>query len=167
MLDNKGFDEWAGTYDESISRWETGYPFEGYYKVLANIRKQISPTQSKKVLDIGVGTGLLSYELYRSGAMIWAIDFSDEMIKRARQKMPQATFFLHDIKGGFPWGQSPGKGNGRLLYNCELISIFFWNRQIGQVVQCHQMIGNFNGVQGCFRMRVNKPVQISPGQRHN
>lgn len=37
MLDSKGFDQWAGEYDESIEKYSNGYPFEGYYNVLEYI----------------------------------------------------------------------------------------------------------------------------------
>ena len=32
MLENKGFDEWSGEYNDSIERYSQGYPFEGYYE---------------------------------------------------------------------------------------------------------------------------------------
>jgi putative AdoMet-dependent methyltransferase len=77
MLDNKGFDKWAGGYDASIQRHSKGYPFEGYYNVLSYVHSLIKESKEKKIFDVGVGTGLLTYELYKKGAQIYGIDFSE------------------------------------------------------------------------------------------
>ncbi len=100
---NRGrFDKWAGNYDESVSKGREGYPFEGYYEVLDRVRSFIDNVRGKKILDIGVGTGFLTYELYEEGAEIVGIDFSKEMIEKAKEKMPRGVFFLHDINEGIP-----------------------------------------------------------------
>jgi len=101
MLDNKGFDAWAGDYDESIDRFSKGYPFAGYYDVLGYVQSLVR-ADGKKVLDVGVGTGLLTAELYRSGAEIYGADFSEKMIHLAQKKMPNAEFFCFDFKNGLP-----------------------------------------------------------------
>lgn len=102
MLDNKGFDIWAGEYDESIPKLSQGYPFEGYYEVLSYVQSQIKILDETTILDIGVGTGLLTFELYKQGGQIFGIDFSKEMIKRAKERMQKATFYLHNFKHGLP-----------------------------------------------------------------
>lgn len=50
MLDNKGFDKWAGEYDASIQRHNIGYPFEGYYNVLSYVHILIKEPKKKKFL---------------------------------------------------------------------------------------------------------------------
>ena len=40
MLDSKGFDLWSESYDQSIAD-SKGYPFEGYYDVLAYVYNQL------------------------------------------------------------------------------------------------------------------------------
>lgn len=102
MLNHTEFDKWAGLYDESISQGETGYPFEGYYHVLGFIREQLLQVKDASILDIGVGTGLLSTELYRQGAHIWGIDFSFQMLQLAKEKMPNGRFTLADFCQGVP-----------------------------------------------------------------
>ena len=103
MLDNKGFDKWAGGYDVSIQRSsEKGYPFEGYYNVLSYVHSLIKESKEKKILDVGVGTGLLTYELYKKGGQIYGIDFSEKMLELAEQKMPKGKFYCYDIKYGLP-----------------------------------------------------------------
>lgn len=102
MLDKKGFDQWAGIYDESISKGSEGYPFEGYYNVLAYVHSMIENPEEKKILDIGVGTGLLTLLLYKKGSHIFGIDFSEKMIAEARKKMPNGRFYCHDFNQGIP-----------------------------------------------------------------
>ncbi len=102
MLDNKGFDKWAGEYDASIKRHSEGYPFEGYYNVLSYVHGLIKESKETKILDVGVGTGLLTYELYKKGAQIYGIDFSEKMLELAEQKMPKGKFCCYDFKHGLP-----------------------------------------------------------------
>ena len=102
LLDNKGFDKWAGKYDESISNSAEGYPFEGYYKVLNYVQNCVDLTYGKIILDLGTGTGLLTNELYNKGGKIFGIDFSEEMIKKAKEKMPEGKFYQHDFNNGIP-----------------------------------------------------------------
>ncbi len=101
MMDNKGFDEWAEDYDVSIDQ-QKGYPFEGYRETLRFVRNTLGGVKGKKILDLGVGTGLLSYELYKRGAVIVGVDFSPEMIHRAEEKMPDSEFYVQDLKDGIP-----------------------------------------------------------------
>lgn len=102
MLNSIGFDKWAGEYDESISRLCEGYPFEGYYEVLSFINKCVNFSNGAKILDIGVGTGLLTKELYNKGAEIYGIDFSPKMLELARRNMPKGQFICHDFSKGMP-----------------------------------------------------------------
>ena len=102
MLDNKGFNKWAGEYNASIKRHSKGYPFEGYYDVLSYVHSLIKESKETKILDAGVGTGLLTYELYKKGAQIYGIDFSKKMLELAKQKMPKGKFYCYDFKYGLP-----------------------------------------------------------------
>lgn len=101
MLNQKGFDKWSGEYDETIKN-SKGYPFEGYYDVLGYIQGRVNAKKDQpiKVMDIGIGTGSLSLELYKQGAEIVGVDFSEEMLKQARKKMPEARFYQQDLTQG-------------------------------------------------------------------
>lgn len=102
MLAKEGFDNWAQSYDEGISEAGDEYPFGGYYDVLTCVHSLIDCPEEKKILDIGVGTGLLSYLLYKRGSRICGIDFSEKMLERARRKVPKACFYCHDFSKGLP-----------------------------------------------------------------
>ena len=92
MLDSKGFDLWSDNYDTQveISDEENVYPFAGYKKVLSTVYEKVRKQNPKNILDIGFGTGILAKKLYDDGYNIYGIDFSNEMLKKAKQKMPNA-----------------------------------------------------------------------------
>ncbi len=79
-----------------------GYPFEGYHKVLDAVRTGVPAKEGVKILDIGIGGGMLSYPLYCRGADLTGIDFLAKMIESAGKVMPRATLIQHDIKNGLP-----------------------------------------------------------------
>lgn len=102
MLDKTGFDQWAEEYDESVERSdETGaYPFAGYKEILKRIFQKIANTSNVKVLDLGFGTAVLTYELYKRGCKIYGQDFSKKMIELANKKMPDAHLYEGDLTSG-------------------------------------------------------------------
>ncbi len=95
MLDSKDFDLWADGYDESVglSDEENTYPFAGYKDVLNAVYKEILESSYKYILDIGFGTATLTNRLYGKGLAIYGQDFSEQMIKIAQKKMPEAKLF--------------------------------------------------------------------------
>ncbi|UTY31807.1 methyltransferase domain-containing protein [Treponema putidum] len=104
MLDSKGFDLWSDNYDTQveISDEENVYPFAGYKKVLSTVYEKVRKQNPKNILDIGFGTAILTKKLYDDGYNIYGIDFSNEMIKKAKQKMPNAELLQFDFTGGLP-----------------------------------------------------------------
>ena len=102
MLNNKGFDFWAGDYDKTvgISDEENTYPFAGYKKVLWFIFQTIMRAGNAVVLDIGFGTGTLTTKLYERGCSIYGQDFSSRMIALASEKMPNAQLYQGDFSKG-------------------------------------------------------------------
>ena len=104
MLDNHGFDMWAGEYDKSVdvSDTENEYPFAGYKKIMNAIYGMVMEKCPAKILDIGIGTGTLSFKLYESGNDITGIDFSTEMLMQSKAKMPRAKLIQYDFSQGLP-----------------------------------------------------------------
>jgi putative AdoMet-dependent methyltransferase len=96
------FNNWAIFYDKSIGKNPIGYPFEGYYTVLKSINDKIEINKTTKILDIGVGTGLLTTQLYKRGGKIYGIDFSEKMIIEAQKKMPKAVFYCSNFENDLP-----------------------------------------------------------------
>jgi len=104
MLDSYGFNLWASDYDKSVglSDEKNTYPFAGYKKLMNTIYNKIMNKKPAAILDIGIGTATLAAKLYESGNQITGIDFSDEMLDIAREKMPSAMLIKHDFTKGLP-----------------------------------------------------------------
>lgn len=104
MLDNKGFDLWADGYDKSVQLSEENdeYPFAGYKDVLNTIYNIVHKKEKAKILDVGFGTGILTKKLYDDGYEIYGIDFSQNMIEIAKEKMPLASLIKYDFSKGLP-----------------------------------------------------------------
>lgn len=102
MRDDRGFDLWAEDYEQSVtvSDDDNTYPFAGYNVVLNEIYKRVMESSAKNVLDIGFGTGTLTTRLYEQGCRIYGQDFSEEMIKIAQKKMPEAILYSGDFAKG-------------------------------------------------------------------
>ena len=99
-MKDREFDKWAQIYDESISQSLNEFPFIGYYDVLSEVRDMVVPRKGMKVIDVGIGTGLLSFKLAQDGCRIFGVDFSGEMIKRAKTRIPGGEYDVIDIKVG-------------------------------------------------------------------
>ena len=102
MLNEKGFDQWAEDYEQSValSDADDRYPFAGYRDILDTICRNVLAQGAKDVLDIGFGTGTLSAALYAQGCRIYGQDFSARMIELAQAKMPEAKLYQGDFSEG-------------------------------------------------------------------
>jgi putative AdoMet-dependent methyltransferase len=96
-MKDQEFDKWALIYDESISQSLNEFPFIGYYDVLSEVRRFVAPRKGLKVIDVGIGTGLLSLKLAEDGCRIFGVDFSNEMIKRVKTRIPDGEYDVVDI----------------------------------------------------------------------
>ena len=95
------FDEWADSYDESVIDY-SGFPFEGYDRVLDTIVRLSQPSSGLTVLDIGIGTGALAERFVREGCLVWGLDFSARMLAKAHERVPRAELIKADIAGDWP-----------------------------------------------------------------
>lgn len=104
MLDTTGFDNWAESYDGTVSqsKADNSYPFAGYDELMDHIYSRIKAGPGMRVLDMGFGTGTLIKRLYDEGYTISGVDFSPHMIDLAREKMPSARLLRHDFAQGLP-----------------------------------------------------------------
>lgn len=102
MLDKKGFDLWADGYDNAVglSDDDGSYPFAGYKQLLNEIYNRALDSGASSALDIGFGTGTLSYKLSQQGVKIYGQDFSERMIQLAKAKMPDAKLYQGDFADG-------------------------------------------------------------------
>ncbi|UII26865.1 class I SAM-dependent methyltransferase [Fulvivirga maritima] len=56
----------------------------------------LNPQLGERILDVGCGTGELTYEISRLGANVKGIDLSEDMVKRAKEKYPNVPFSTKD-----------------------------------------------------------------------
>ena len=95
------FDNWAETYDQAVLDVST-FPFTGYDITLDTIVRMAKPHPGLCVLDLGTGTGNLAFPFSSAGCNLWCTDFSEAMLSRARKKLSNAHFFLHDLRLPLP-----------------------------------------------------------------
>ena len=105
------FDAWAAAYDADVAASAAdgaaggvGFPFAGYDRVLARVAELADLAPGMAVLELGPGTGNLTARLAERGAAVWALDFSAEMLARARARarVPAAYFAQAHLLGDYP-----------------------------------------------------------------
>ncbi len=96
------FDAWAKKYDAEGSPTQNRFPFEGYEKVLDEAVRLGQTAPGMQVLDLGIGTGNLASRFLQKGCSVWGVDFSQEMILKARNKLPETVLVQADLLSGWP-----------------------------------------------------------------
>lgn len=93
------FDNWATSYEHDVSQSnEQGeYPFAGYKTTTSLIVDFISTNNLNTVVDMGIGTGYISKQLYDKDHFIIGVDFSTKMIDHSYSIMPNAKYINADF----------------------------------------------------------------------
>jgi malonyl-CoA O-methyltransferase len=93
----EGYDRWAEVYDTD------GNPLVALEE--PEIDRLLGDPAGLTVLDVGCGTGRHALRLAAASARVTAIDFSDEMMRRAAAKPGAAaiTFRVHDLAHPLPF----------------------------------------------------------------
>ena len=110
MIIREAYNQWSSTYDadENLTRDLDRVVTE---KCLAHLR-------CESILEIGCGTGKNTSPLAQIGAHVHAIDFSEGMLRIAREKVPftNVTFSVADLTK--PW---PSADRSVDLIVCNLV----------------------------------------------
>ncbi len=92
----KYYDEFADVYDTKHGVILAGqsYNFDTYYQPF--LRKVLP--KSGTVLELGCGTGVYTQWLSEHGLKVVGMDISAEMIKQAKKRSPQTSFYQGDCE---------------------------------------------------------------------
>jgi ubiquinone/menaquinone biosynthesis C-methylase UbiE len=87
----EGYDRWAPIYDGE------GNPLIALET--PEVARLLGDVRGLTVADVGCGTGRHALQLARQGAKVFALDFSDGMLARAKAKLlnESITFLRHDL----------------------------------------------------------------------
>jgi ubiquinone/menaquinone biosynthesis C-methylase UbiE len=83
----EGYDRWSSIYDTD------GNPLTALEEPLVD--GLLWPVSGLNVIDLGCGTGRHALRLSQAGASVQAVDFSDEMLARAKQKSAGSSVIFH------------------------------------------------------------------------
>ena len=93
----EGYDHWAATYD-TMGNWllELEEP---------EVDRALGDVKDLDVLDVGAGTGRHAVRIAQRGARVTAVDFSEKMLARARQKTgaDSVRWLVHDVALPLPF----------------------------------------------------------------
>jgi malonyl-CoA O-methyltransferase len=93
----EGYDRWAANYD-TMGNWllELEEP---------EVDRALGDVAGLDVLDVGAGTGRHAIRLAAQGARVTAIDFSEEMLAKARSKpgADRVRWIAHDVDVALPF----------------------------------------------------------------
>jgi ubiquinone/menaquinone biosynthesis C-methylase UbiE len=94
----QGYDRWASLYDSNRN------PLTALDDI-AFRECFVFPIRDKRIIDLGCGTGRVTRKLTALGAQVTAVDFSEGMMERARQKqgMERVKFIAHDLTKRLPF----------------------------------------------------------------
>jgi ubiquinone/menaquinone biosynthesis C-methylase UbiE len=92
----EGYDLWAGHYDDDAN------PLVVLEEPI--VAAALGEVRGLRILDVGCGTGRHAARLAGAGAQVTAIDFSQEMLAKARAKpgADRVRFIRHDLSKPLP-----------------------------------------------------------------
>ena len=88
-----GWDQEAATFDAEPDHGLTNPTVRAAWR---NLLLSVLPPAPARVADLGCGTGSVSRLLCDEGYVVDGLDFSPQMIERARAKVPEARFVVAD-----------------------------------------------------------------------
>ncbi|KCZ71288.1 methylase involved in ubiquinone/menaquinone biosynthesis [Candidatus Methanoperedens nitroreducens] len=90
-------DTLAPVYDKAtLGEFKWIAPVEANKLILPYIKPEFS------ILDVGIGTGQSSAELFKAGCKICGIDISQKMLEITKKKFPDFELYLADLEEGLP-----------------------------------------------------------------
>ncbi len=103
-MDDKKYDLWSDGYGAAVHLLNDNdeYPVAGYADLLNEVYNIVRESDAKKILVVGIGTGIVTKKLYNDGYEIYGIDASEQMIEAGKEAMPKAKLAVADYSLGLP-----------------------------------------------------------------
>lgn len=103
-MESKKYDLWSDGYGATVHLLNDNdeYPVAGYAALLNEVYNMVRESNAKKILVVGVGTGIVTKKLYEDGYEIYGTDISEQMIEAGREAMPNAKLMVADCSLGLP-----------------------------------------------------------------
>jgi ubiquinone/menaquinone biosynthesis C-methylase UbiE len=92
------YDRWATTYDIDANRTR-----ELAAHVLRQLHRELAVDT---VIEIGCGTEYNTQWLSQDARSVLALDFSEQMLRRAKARVRSVLFMQHDIRSAWPVGDA-------------------------------------------------------------
>ena len=74
-------------FEKKADGWDTGnIRVDGAAKIATAINNKINLTSDMEIMDFGVGTGLLGFEIAKSVKKVYGVDTSETMLEKLREK---------------------------------------------------------------------------------
>ncbi len=98
------FNDWSSTYNDSIKKSEQNktYPFYGYVDIQKYIFETVNQKNQSNILEMGIGTGMMTKSVYDNNHIITGVDFSHKMIEEAKKIMPNSKYIESDFINSLP-----------------------------------------------------------------
>ena len=75
------------TFDKRAQNWDSGdIRVNGAKKIAQAIQKKITLTPEMQIVDFGVGTGLLGFEIAKKVKQVYGVDTSAKMLEKLKEK---------------------------------------------------------------------------------
>lgn len=89
------FDEWAHSYDASVSGEDPEYRdvFDGYETILSEVAKRVSGT----IIEFGTGTGNLTAKLIEAGFSVIGVEPNNKMRQHTSERFPSINVIDGDL----------------------------------------------------------------------
>ncbi len=68
------------------------------WQLAEDLIELLAPQAGEQILDLGCGTGHLTARIADRGAQVWGLDYSPEMIQKARKNYPHLVFAVGNAK---------------------------------------------------------------------
>lgn len=123
----EGYNRWAEIYDNEDN------PLIALEE--PHVARLLGDVRGLTVADIGCGTGRHALTIAAAGASVTAVDFSEEMLDRARRK-PGAEairFAAHDVHGRLPFGDRSFDRVLSALVGEHITDLSGWFAEMGRI----------------------------------